>query len=525
MTIDRIINFHNNLNDKEKDLFYLGVLLLVSILIKSILFIALYNSPINNDGTLYINAARQYAMGNFANGLELYPMPVYPMLIAFVHIFIPDWIISGYLISFSSMIFVTIPLFFLIKMMFDNKVAFWAGLVFAVLPKLNEWSFNIIRDPLFLLLFVLSVYFALRSISEKDFFLFGATFVFAWFATLIRIEGVVFIGFYWFVLLYFIIFDKEKRIRLFLRSIIWICIPISLFLFVLLLSDDRSFAFSRFNQISEEFFYFINGDFLTKSSQIYESLSEIAARPPFFDGHYSFITLCRHFLPLIYVLGIVQAIIKILFPSSLLPLYFGFKDKVNNAGNTGKFIFGIWILFIGLGYYGLIKYDFIATRWLMIPSILLLPWIGLGINTLLIKARTSTYKIAFFFLIFLIIFSPVIKTLGQISSRDITTAYTLKWLNENDKINKVHIVSNNFKDSFYFDLEVQSDFNKKIHFYDSRKISKSIEQYALDQNAQIIIYKIKTKNVGETPSFHFFKKIKSITGNRYTILIFYLQKF
>ena len=112
LTIERIKIFYNNLNDKEKDLFYLGVPLLVSVLIKLILFIALYNSPINNDGTLYINAARQYAAGNFTNGLELYPMPVYPMLIAFIHIFIPDWILSGYLISFTSMILVTIPLFF-----------------------------------------------------------------------------------------------------------------------------------------------------------------------------------------------------------------------------------------------------------------------------------------------------------------------------------------------------------------------------------------------------------------------------
>lgn len=522
LIINRIKTWYQSANDNEKDWLYLGVPLLISLVIKLILLAALYNSPINNDGTLYINAAKHYAMGNFAEGLRLYSMPAYPMALAFIHIVIPNWIIAGIFISLASIVLVTIPLYFLTKIMFDNKVAFWTCLVFAILPNMNEWSFKIIRDPLFLLLFISSVYFALRSILEKDFFLFGATFIFAYLATFIRIEGAFFIGFYCLTLIYLTFSDKENRIRFLTRSIIWIGILFFPVLIVLLSADIRSIALNRFDNLSGELLKFISGNFLNRFLRIYDALSEIGSHKPFRDGHYSFITLCRHYMPLIYVLGIIQAIAKIIFPLSLIPLYFGFKNRENRFGNSGKFIFWILILFLGLGYYVLIRRDFIATRWVIIPTILLLPWVGSGINQLFTKAATSLHKKLILFLIVLIILAPTIKTFGLISSRDITTAYTLKWLKAHDKINKVQIVSNNFKDSFYFDLaaQEQADPNWKIHYYNKRKNSKSIENFALKKNAQIIVFKVKTKDVDKMKGFHYYKNTTTIAGNRYTTFIY-----
>ncbi len=524
MIVDGVRTRLNNLNDNKKDWIYLGLPILISLIIKLVLLAALYNNPVNNDGTLYINAARQYALGNFAKGFMVYQMPAYPLLLAFVHMVIPNWVISGYLISLFSMILVTIPLFYLIKIMFNSKVAFWGCVVFAILPKVNDWSFDIIRDPLFLLLFISSVYFALRSVLEKDSILFVTTIIFAWLSTLIRIEGVIFIGFYWFVLIYNSIADKENRTHFSIRSFVWIGIPLGIVLIALLSGSVRNLAFNRFDTLYSELVNFFSGDFLNKSRRIYDTLSEISGHKPFKDGHYSFITLCKHFIPLIYLLGILQAILKVLFPLSIIPLYFGFKAKVNTYMGSGKFIFGIWIFFIGFAYYAIIDHDFIPTRWLMIPAILLLPWVGCGINQLIAKANTFTYRKLILCLISLIILAPAIKSFALISSRDVTTSYAVKWLKKNDKINKVPIVSNNFKDSFHINLAAHADSDWKVYYYKKQKISYNIEKFAQKKHAKIIIYKFKTKNKGKISNFQFYEKVTSITGNKYTTMILRLKE-
>jgi 4-amino-4-deoxy-L-arabinose transferase-like glycosyltransferase len=515
--------WNQSFNDSAKDRIYLGIPILISLLIKLILLAGLYNSPINNDGTLYINAARQYAMGNFAEGLNLYPMPAYPLLLASVHTIIPDWIFSGFFISVMSILLVTIPLYYLTKTMFSAKAGFWACLILAVLPRMNEWSMNISRDPLFLFLLISSVYFSLKAITEKDLFFFGATFILAWSATLIRIEGVVFVGFYACTLVCLIFVYKEDRYRYLAKFLIWIGIPIGIALLALLSSGVRGLAFNRFDNVFSEFVFVFNGQFLEKPAQIYQFFSEAVTQPPFYDGHYSFAALCKHYLPLIYMLGIIQAFVKILFPISFIPLYFGFKNKTESSGFSGKFIFIIWFLFTGLGYYFLIKMDLIATRYLMVPAVLLLPWVGLGLNGLYKKASISSYKILILVVILITILAPTAKTLKLISSRDNTTANTVKWLIDNDKINKTQIVSNDFKLAFYIDLKVEKNAVWKTQYYHKYKTSfnvKKIEEFAVKKNAQIIVFKIKSKDTDKIDNFQIYQKINSFVGNKYTILIY-----
>ncbi len=513
--------WYQSSNDKQKDLICLGIPILISLTIKLILLIVLFDTPVNNDAAVYINSAKLYVMGNFADGMIVYPMPAYPLLLAFIHIFIPDWIAAGYFISLVSMILVTIPLYYLTKTMFGSKAGFWACLVFSVLPKMNQWSIDIIRDPLFLLLFISCIYFALRSIKKSDFYLFGLTFVLAWSATLIRIEGVIFIGFYSCVLIYFAIVDTDNRARFFSRSLIWVGIPIGIALLAVLFSG-YGIAVNRFDHVLLELIGFFNGNFLTNSSQIGQFLSEAATKPPFFDGSYSFAALCRHFLPIIYLLGIVQILVKILFPLLLIPLYIGFKVKVKLPDYYGKFILLVWILFAGLGYYFLIKYDFIATRYLMIPAFLLLPWIGLGLDRLCEIVGTSPYKKILVFLILIIILVPTGKTLRLTlsKSKGITTVQTVQWLIENDKINNVQIVSNHYKVSLYIDLKAKADSNWKTHYYDERNNSLSVEEFALEKSAEIIVLKKKTKEIDKVEDFQFYQKVKSFVGKKHYSLIY-----
>ncbi|MCK5100286.1 MAG: glycosyltransferase family 39 protein [Desulfobacteraceae bacterium] len=527
MIAEKLRMWNQTFNESEQDRLFLGIPILISIIMKLVLLLFLYNSPINNDGTLYINAAKQYAMGNFAAGLAYYPMPAYPLLLSFVHIVIPGWIMTGYFISMVSMVLVTIPLYYLTKTMFGVKAGFFTCIIFAFLPRMNEWSMNISRDPLFAFLFILCAYCALKFILERNLFLFGATFVLAWCATLVRIEGVIFIVFYFLALAYFAIVDKENRSCYGSRALIWIGIPIGIALLALFSSGIRGIAVNRFDYVFAELSMFFSGEFLTKPTAIYHFLSEAMTHPPFYDGHYSFAALCRHFMPVIYIFGILQILVKILFPLSFIPLYVGFKNRRkpfdnNDNACSGKFILWICILYIGLGYYFLIDHDFIATRYLIIPAFLLLPWIGHGLVILYEKINASPKKTMIIALILIIILAPAAKTFKLISSRETIVVTTAKWLKDNDKTAKMQIVSNNRKDAFYIELEAEDNSNWKTHFYNQRKRKalQSIEEFALEKNAQIIVFKTKTKYADKVETFQFYQKINSFVGKKYTIFIY-----
>jgi hypothetical protein len=290
-------------------------------------------------------------------------------------------------------------------------------------------------------------------------------------------------------------------------------------------SSIRGFPLSRLDNVYLELLSFIHGDFLSRPSQIYQFFSEAIMSQPFFNGHYSFAALCKHYLPFIYLMGIVQILLKILFPLSVIPLYFGLKDKEKSSGSgfSGRFIFLLWLLFVGLAYYFLLKNDFIASRYLMIPAFLLLPWIGVGLNKLYSNVSISLHKKTVLFLVLVIVLAPAVKTMQLTSSRDRTTSQTIKWLKDNDKISKVQIVSNDYKLAFYIDLGVEEKTSWKTHYVNRLKTSidtNEIEEFALKIGAEIVIIKVKTKKIANIKDLQMYQKINSFVGDRFTIIIY-----
>ncbi|MCP4576010.1 MAG: hypothetical protein GY846_06975, partial [Deltaproteobacteria bacterium] len=95
-------------------LFLLGL----SAFLKIIFLIILSDKVINTDGVYYISAAREFAQGNFREGLSIYSMPLFPLLIAFVHVFIPSWLMAARFISIVSMILAVVPLYLITRDLF-----------------------------------------------------------------------------------------------------------------------------------------------------------------------------------------------------------------------------------------------------------------------------------------------------------------------------------------------------------------------------------------------------------------------
>jgi len=327
---------------KSNDLLYLGIPILISLSMKLILVTALFKSSINSDGTMYITAAQHYTNSEFAKGLALYPMPVYPLLLALIHFLIPDWIIAGYAISITSMVLATIPLYYLTKSLFGIKPAFWACIIFVFLPKFNEWSLYLSRDPLFLFLFGSCIYFGLKSLKKTDLYLFILTFILAWASILIRIEGVLFLPFYFFTLVLFSVIHREQRVLFLWRSIIWTGIPLLIIAVFFKTIGTHAIAVNRFDHILLEFGKITSGSFADNYHNIYDFFANAESHAPFSGWKYNFAAMARHYMLIIYLIGIMEIISKLIFPLSYIPMLLGLKTKITSSG---IFILGLGFIF------------------------------------------------------------------------------------------------------------------------------------------------------------------------------------
>ena len=151
-------------SEDKRGLFFI---IFISAALKLLIFWALSDTPINSDGVLYISAAQQFAEGNFKEGLSLYPMPLYPVLIAIVHFIIPNYVMAARLISYTSLVLMVIPLYHLINHLFGRGAAFWGCFAFVLAPIPNGWVVDVIRGPSFVFVLAWAVYFALQAVCSE----------------------------------------------------------------------------------------------------------------------------------------------------------------------------------------------------------------------------------------------------------------------------------------------------------------------------------------------------------------------
>src|SRR4030065_1425483 len=98
----------------KNEKFDLTILILVSLLLTIYLFFRTY--VISLDGAFqYIPIAKDFASGLFRKALSHNQQPLYPLIVAFVSRWVPDFELAGKLISFFFGIFIIFSVSFLGK--------------------------------------------------------------------------------------------------------------------------------------------------------------------------------------------------------------------------------------------------------------------------------------------------------------------------------------------------------------------------------------------------------------------------
>lgn len=144
---------------------------------------------INNDGVLYIEAARDFWQGDWFKGLASFYPPLFPWLIAVAYPLVGEWELAGQFWPLVLGLAVFIPLYATLRRFYGARVAHVSLVLYAVSPYLARLSIHVRSEIPYLFFFLLALYFFQRGFSGQGRLFLLLTGVSAALSYLIRPEG------------------------------------------------------------------------------------------------------------------------------------------------------------------------------------------------------------------------------------------------------------------------------------------------------------------------------------------------
>jgi 4-amino-4-deoxy-L-arabinose transferase-like glycosyltransferase len=432
-----------------------------------------FDAVVNRDGLLYITAAQKFSAGLFHEAIDLYPMALYPFLISMVQHLVSDWVMAARMLTMAAMVLTLVPFFLLTRDLFDEKAAVLAGIVLTILPAHNEMALDVVRGPVYALFFMLATYSAHLFFREKTYKTILAAFFFAVVALLLRIEAVVLFPVFVLLVGWKLGTDPRSGKLLATRAAAVTATVVAILLLTALVSGVNPLEMNRLGQVTDRISDLFSNQFFRYYADVVDKLGSFRGTEPFSKGHQSMAALVHRYNLLLYLVGTLEALIKVLFPVMLIPLAIGFsKTSRKQAG-----VILLAAMYLAMVFTMYIRLDFTSKRFFLIPVLLLLPWIGEGIRLLLEKGDTARMKHAAAAICFtLFALGPVIYTIGELRENEDVTIRAGKWIAERyTKSDIDRMVANDPRLLFYADPQGS--------FFEKRKLCRNVNQYLYENKA------------------------------------------
>ena len=159
------------------------------------LFCFHYTAIINPDGALYIHQARAiyYGLNDSLTSCSLSFFSNYAIFIAGAYAVLRDWVIAAKAVSLIFGTMTLIPVYFLLKRFFDDRISLLTTLIFAIMPVFIDRSVDVVRAPIFWFFSALGLYLFVSQIDNKrNLYLLLGSLSFLM-ATWARIEAILYI--------------------------------------------------------------------------------------------------------------------------------------------------------------------------------------------------------------------------------------------------------------------------------------------------------------------------------------------
>jgi Dolichyl-phosphate-mannose-protein mannosyltransferase len=165
----------------------LGLLLLACAVPRII--VACRLTAIGDDAYSYLHVADSLERGRFTQALEYLNLNVYPVVLVALHKLGLEWTVAGKVWGVLMGTAIAVPLFGWLRRMFDERLATAGVFLYAIHPKLIEFSVEPIREATMWFFFVLGLNLLWRSFEERRWWQFAVAGVALALALHTRIEG------------------------------------------------------------------------------------------------------------------------------------------------------------------------------------------------------------------------------------------------------------------------------------------------------------------------------------------------
>jgi hypothetical protein len=254
-------------------------------------------------------------------------------------------------------------------------------------------------------------------------------------------------------------------------------------------------------------------DLLSNYHYIYNQLRDLEVRAPYPKGDQNFAEIARHFMPLIYLLGTLETLVRVLFPIWLIPLWMGFRRGLERSGYVPAVVGLAFLLTV---FASLIHRDYIQSRFLYVPVFCLFPWIGAGLDRLFSKVRShrdtsqhkTAIKLAAFLAAFLVL--PLVYLGLELAEPRVgVTAQAGSWLKARPETHGLKLVTNDLRIPFYAQRGLQfTKFNNVWNDY------SKLEAYAHGFGFELIALRMPLSKKQLIPSFKYYREINNFSGSR-----------
>lgn len=175
--------------EKRRSLFIVVALFGGALVVR---WVAILQNPVlANDAVFYIKLARLYSSGDYVAAFKLYPYSLFPLLIASFHEIWGDWVLAGQWVSALCGALTVIPIYLLARRIFDEKIALWAAIFYALCPNLVRYSAEVLRDMPFILFYIMALWGGHKGIRSGSWVHIALASVFVYLSSLFRAEGLL----------------------------------------------------------------------------------------------------------------------------------------------------------------------------------------------------------------------------------------------------------------------------------------------------------------------------------------------
>jgi hypothetical protein len=169
---------------------------------------------------------------------------------------------------------------------------------------------------------------------------------------------------------------------------VYIALPLLTFI-LLWLGTKWPPTFNRMNEVILTANGIFSLKFIENYKRMYNQLKIFETTTTHVFKWNNLIEIVRHYMPLIYLIGLLEKFLKALFPPYLIPLGLGVwhARKRNNV-----FIILFAAFYLLSLYYYMISTNTIRERFLLTPVFLLYPFIGVGLDRLCINVKKASRR-------------------------------------------------------------------------------------------------------------------------------------